>query len=233
MKGGRPAARGLESGNTGLHQPYPILVAKGSIFGRPIYKFLDAGETATRFYAGFLTKIPAGYNGVGAVTYSGGKLVVRKRERAGWGFVLEVNTMDELKDADSIRAHYGEPSHMAKAKQLARLDQHCRAFIHLSPFLVVATTDADGRVDVSPRGDAPGFVAVLDDKTLVVPDRVGNRRADTMLNVTANAHIALLFLVPGINETLRVNGTARVTVDPAVLAPLAANGKLPTAAVAS
>ena len=156
---------------------------------------------------------------------------VREGEREGRGFVLEVNTMDELKDADSIRAHYGEPSHMAKAKQLARLDQHCRAFIHLSPFLVVATTDADGRVDVSPRGDAPGFVAVLDDKTLVVPDRLGNRRADTMLNVTANVHIALLFLVPGINETLRVNGTACVTVDPAVLAALTANGKLPAAAL--
>jgi PPOX class probable FMN-dependent enzyme len=137
--------------------------------------------------------------------------------------------VNELENASSVRAYYGEPSHMAKAKQLDRLDRHCRAFIALSPFVIIATADAEGRADASPRGDAPGFVAVPDDKTLLLPDRIGNRRADTVLNVTANPHVGLLFLAPGINETLRVNGSARVTVDPAVLAPLAAGGKMPTA----
>ena len=135
--------------------------------------------------------------------------------------------MNELKDADSVRAHYGEPSHIAKAKQLDHLDQHCKAFIRLSPFVVVATVDADGRLDASPRGDAPGFVAVLDDRTLLIPDRRGNRRADTTMNVTTNPHIGLLFMVPGIDETLRVNGLVRVTIDPAALMPLAVRGKAP------
>jgi PPOX class probable FMN-dependent enzyme len=135
--------------------------------------------------------------------------------------------MNELTDADAVRAHYGEPSHIAKSKQLSRLDQHCRAFIELSPFVVVATTDANGRADASPRGDAPGFVAVLDENTLLIPDRTGNKRADSTINVTANPHVGLLFLVPGIHETLRVNGTVRVTVDPEVLAPLAVGGKVP------
>jgi PPOX class probable FMN-dependent enzyme len=137
--------------------------------------------------------------------------------------------MKELVDAGSVREHYGEPSHMVKAKQLVRLDQHCRAFIALSPFIVVATADASGRTDASPRGDAPGFVVVLDDTTLLIPDRRGNRRADTILNITENRHVGLLFLVPGINETLRVNGAVRVTIDPALLAPLAVAGKMPTA----
>ncbi len=133
--------------------------------------------------------------------------------------------MNELKDPDSVRAHYGEPSHMSKAKQLDHLDKHCRAFIELSPFVVVATVDASGRVDASPRGDAPGFVAVLDERNLLIPDRTGNKRADTTINVTTNPHVGLLFMVPGIDETLRVNGSVRVTIDPAVLLPFAVGGK--------
>jgi len=118
---------------------------------------------------------------------------------------------------------------MSKAKQLDRLDRHCKAFIALSPFLVIATTGVDGRADASPRGDAPGFVAVLDDWTLVVPDRTGNKRADTVLNLTATPFVGILFMVPGIHETLRVNGPARVTIDPAILDPLAVHGKTPVA----
>ena len=139
--------------------------------------------------------------------------------------------MTELRDAAAVRAHYGEPSHMGKAKQMARLDKHCRDFIALSPLVIVATVGADNRADASPRGDAPGFVAVLDDTTLLIPDRIGNRRADTALNIAANPQTGLLFLVPGINETLRVNGAASVTVDPAVLAPLAVAGKMPVAGI--
>ncbi len=136
---------------------------------------------------------------------------------------------DALTRPGAVRAHYGEPSPRAKAKQLARLDRHARAFIALSPFLVIASSDADGRGDATPRGDAPGFVAVLDDTTLLIPDRPGNRRADTMVNIAENPQIGLLFMVPGINETLRVNGRARMIVDADTLKPLAAGGKVPDA----
>ena len=115
------------------------------------------------------------------------------------------------------------------AKQLTRLDRHARAFIALSPFLVIASADAEGRCDATPRGDAPGFVAVLDEATLLIPDRIGNRRVDTMMNVAGNPQLGLIFLVPGINETLRVNGRAAMTRDAALLAPLAAQGKPPLA----
>jgi len=130
---------------------------------------------------------------------------------------------------DEVRAHYGEPSIRARAKQLTRLDQHARAFIALSPFLVIASSDKKGRGDATPRGDAPGFVAVLDDTTILVPDRPGNRRVDTMLNLVENPRVGLLFLVPGINETLRINGPARFTHDMDLLKPLAVNGKDPVA----
>ena len=108
-----------------------------------------------------------------------------------------------------------------------RLDRHARAFIALSPFVVIASSDAGGRGDATPRGDAPGFVAVLNDTTLLIPDRPGNRRVDTMLNVVENPGVGLLFLVPGIDETLRVNGRARFTADADLLQPLAAHDKMP------
>jgi PPOX class probable FMN-dependent enzyme len=127
----------------------------------------------------------------------------------------------------TLRELYGEPGEGAIKKQLPGLDRHCRAFIALSPFLVVASSGADGNCDASPRGDAPGFVAVLDDTTLLIPDRPGNRRVDTLGNVTGNPHVGLIFFVPGMNETLRVNGTVRITTDPALLEPLAVQGKVP------
>ncbi|MGA2113878.1 MAG: pyridoxamine 5'-phosphate oxidase family protein [Bryobacteraceae bacterium] len=139
--------------------------------------------------------------------------------------------MNELIEASAVREHYGEPSHMSTAKQLDHLDQYCRDFIALSPLIVMATSDARGRADASPRGDAPGFVAVLDDHTLLIPDRIGNKRADTVLNIMENPHVGLLFLTPGINETLRVNGTVRVTIDPDLLSPLSAAGKLPVCGI--
>jgi PPOX class probable FMN-dependent enzyme len=135
----------------------------------------------------------------------------------------------ELTGRASVRAHYGAPSEMSLAKELTRLDKHCRAFIALSPFVVLASSDAQGRCDSTPRGDAPGFVAVLDDVTLAIPDRSGNKRVDTMLNVMDNPRLGALFLVPGINETLRVNGRVRISLEPALLASMAVNGKLPNA----
>ena len=132
----------------------------------------------------------------------------------------------ELTDRASVRMHYGTPSEMSLAKELHRLDKHCRAFIALSPFVVLASADAQGRCDASPRGDAPGFVAVLNEQTLAIPDRTGNKRVDTMLNLTENPRIGALFLVPGVSETLRVNGRTRISLEPALLASMAVNSNI-------
>jgi PPOX class probable FMN-dependent enzyme len=135
--------------------------------------------------------------------------------------------MDDIVDLESLRAHFGEMTTLAAHKVLPRLDRHSRAFIALSPFLVLATADSDGGVDASPRGDAPGFVAMLDDTTLVIPDRPGNRRVDSFSNVIRHPGIGLIFFVPGFDETLRVNGTGRIVTEAALLAPLEAQGKVP------
>lgn len=126
---------------------------------------------------------------------------------------------------------YGEPVGLAKLKEIGFLDPHCRRFIALSPFLCIGTADADGRQDVSPRGDMPGFVQVLDEHTLAIPDRPGNNRLDTLKNLQANPNVGLIFLIPGIDETLRINGTAQLTDDADLLAAMAVNGKTPKAAI--
>lgn len=138
---------------------------------------------------------------------------------------------NSIRDRDALRAHYGEPSVLAARKSLDRLDAHCRRFIAASPFLVIATADASGAMDASPRGDAPGFVRVPDDRTLVIPDRPGNRRVDSLSNVVANPQVGLFFLVPGVNETLRVNGGAEISTDPKLLAEMAVRGKIPRSAL--
>ncbi len=130
-----------------------------------------------------------------------------------------------------LRGLFAPPADRVIRKQLSKLDKYCRRFIELSPFVCLATSDADGNSDVSPRGDAPGFVRVLDDRTLVIPDRRGNNRLDSLANIVSSPKVGLLFLVPGINETLRVNGTAKIVDDPDVLAAAEANGKRPTVAV--
>ena len=134
-----------------------------------------------------------------------------------------------ISNKDDLRGFFGEPSERAAKKDIGRLDKHCRNFIALSPFCVLSTADADGRADASPKGDAPGFVAVLDDHTLVIPDRPGNNRVDSMQNILDNPHVGLIFFVPGMNETLRVNGRARITTEAELLAPLAVRGKAPQA----
>jgi PPOX class probable FMN-dependent enzyme len=126
-----------------------------------------------------------------------------------------------------LRELVGEPSERARLKQLPALDAHCRAFIARSPFLLLGTANAAGTCDVSPKGDAPGFVPVLDATTLVIPDRPGNRRFDSLQNILENPHVGLLFLIPGMDETLRVNGIARLTRDPSVLDLMAVGGKQP------
>jgi uncharacterized protein len=130
-----------------------------------------------------------------------------------------------------LRALYGEPSELAARKAIPRLDRHCRRFIELSPFLVMATSDADGRCDASPKGDAPGFVQVPDERTILIPDRVGNNRVDSLQNILANPRIGLIFFLPGYQETLRVNGRAEISTDPTLLDATAHAGKPPKSVI--
>jgi len=131
----------------------------------------------------------------------------------------------------SLREIIGVPSARSVLKEQRSLDVHTRAFIAQSPFLLLATSDADGRCDVSPKGDAPGFVHVIDDRRIAIPERPGNKRLDGMLNILGNAHIGLLFIVPGREETVRVNGKARITRDPDLLNRCVAHGKVPLVAI--
>ncbi len=132
-----------------------------------------------------------------------------------------------LSDEPSLRELYPQPKGLAILKQLDRLDGHCRNFIAHSPLVVIGSTRAGRGTDVSPRGDAPGFARVLDDHTIAIPDRPGNNRLDTMSNIVTDAEVGLLFFIPGIDETLRVNGTARLTREPELLAAAAVNGREP------
>ena len=136
-----------------------------------------------------------------------------------------------ITDEAALRALFGETHTLARLKCLDALDTHARAFVARSPFVCLSTQDAEGRADVSPRGDPPGFVAVLDERTLAIPDRPGNNRLDSLSNILANPSVGLLFLVPGFEETLRVNGRARLSRDPALLEPLAVAGRAPTLAI--
>jgi PPOX class probable FMN-dependent enzyme len=133
--------------------------------------------------------------------------------------------MTEICNLAELRDRYGEPREIALKKELAHIDRYARDFIGRSPFVVVSTADADGFPDASPRGDAPGFVAVVDDYRLHLPDRPGNNRLDSFQNLLVNPRIALLFLVPGCRETIRVNGTARLLTEPALLEDHAVRGK--------
>jgi uncharacterized protein len=126
---------------------------------------------------------------------------------------------------------YPAPSALAKAKQIDHLDKHCRRFIELSPFLCLGSTNAEGKTDVSPRGDPPGFVKVLDSKTLAIPDRPGNNRIDSIKNLVDQPSVGMIFFIPGIEETLRVNGRAELSTDPRLLATMTVEGKTPKLAI--
>lgn len=136
--------------------------------------------------------------------------------------------MIRIETLEQLRTHYKAVSPRAAQKVLARLDRHCRSFIALSPFMMLATSSAAGAMDVTPRGDHPGFVAVEDDTTLLLPDRPGNNRLDSLTNLLENPGVGLLFLIPGVDETLRINGTAEIHVDPDLRARFAVGGKVPT-----
>jgi hypothetical protein len=132
-----------------------------------------------------------------------------------------------VKNEDELRQVLGHPNELSLGKEIHALDEHCRNFIARSPFLLIGTANADGKGDVSPKGDPAGFVQVLDDHTLVIPDRPGNRRADSLVNLLENPQVGLLFMVPGVEETLRINGTATIVRDEELLGRMSVNGKQP------
>src|SRR6476660_8528112 len=134
---------------------------------------------------------------------------------------------DLVTTEDALRAVVGTPSALALKKQLDVLDAHSQDFVAHAPFVLVATASAAGQCDVSPKGDAPGFVRVLDDHRLFVPERPGNRRFAGMRNILENPHVGLIFLIPGREETLRVNGRAYIVRDPVLLDRAVAMGKRP------
>ncbi|MGI9437282.1 MAG: pyridoxamine 5'-phosphate oxidase family protein [Geminicoccaceae bacterium] len=145
--------------------------------------------------------------------------------------MLDMPEGDVITDEAALRALFKTPSRLALLKELDHLDMHCRRFIELSPFLCLATFQENGGADNSPRGDHPGFVEVLDEKTLVLPDRPGNNRIDSLSNIVHNPHVGLLFFIPGFTETLRINGKAKLVTAPDLLARFAVDGREPGLAV--
>ena len=132
-----------------------------------------------------------------------------------------------MTEAQLREALGGEPAKVIREKIADRLNPLTRQFVERSPFVVVASGRPDGGLDVSPRGDPAGFVRILDERTLLLPDRPGNKLADTLTNLLADDRIALLFLIPGVNDTFRVNGRARIVDDPELLAASEVEGKVP------
>jgi PPOX class probable FMN-dependent enzyme len=136
-------------------------------------------------------------------------------------------TLTTIRDEEELRRLLGEPSDLVRAKVGDRLNELTRQFVDRSPFVLLATSSPDGTCDVSPRGDPPGFVRVLDEQTLILPERPGNRLADSLRNILANPRVGLIFVVPGVGDTLRVNGRATLVTDDELLAPSAVDGKVP------
>lgn len=136
-----------------------------------------------------------------------------------------------IADEEALRELYPATHRLAVQKMQETLGVHAQEFIRRSPFLCLGTQDLHGRADVSPRGDPPGFVSVLDDTTLAIPDRPGNNRLDSLSNIIANPAVGLLFMIPGFDDTLRVNGVARIVTDPTLLETMTVNKRVPTLAI--
>jgi len=136
-------------------------------------------------------------------------------------FNHQVTTEDELREI------LGYPSELVRHKVIDHLDEHCLHFIGMSPYLLMSTADINGECDVSPRGDAPGFVKIVDEQHLVIPERPGNRRMDSLRNILSNPQVGLLFLIPGLEETLRVNGSACIIRDDHLLSQMEVKGRRP------
>jgi PPOX class probable FMN-dependent enzyme len=140
--------------------------------------------------------------------------------------------MARITTIDELRSRYRDPVERVVRKELDRLDEHCREYIAASPFLVLATAGADGRLDASPRGDRAGFVQVLDDRTLLIPDWPGNNRLDSLTNLVEHPRAGLIFLIPGVDETLRVNGSVVIDDDGALRDRFATRGRRPAVVLA-
>lgn len=132
-----------------------------------------------------------------------------------------------ITDYSELRTVYKPPAPRAAQKVLDHLDDHCQNFIALSPLCILSSANADGQADASPRGDPPGFVQILDDKTLLLPDRPGNNQVDSLQNIVQNSGVGLLFFVPGMNETLRVKGKAEIVTDDDLLEPMKIRNRAP------
>jgi PPOX class probable FMN-dependent enzyme len=143
----------------------------------------------------------------------------------------EVDTEFAVKDEQSLRSLFPAITGLALLKSQTSLDKHSEAFIRRSPFLCIGTQDLNGRADVSPRGDPPGFVKILDQRTLAIPDRPGNNRLDSLVNILANPTVGLLFIIPGFDDTLRVNGQASLVTDPEVLEGMSIGDRSPKLAI--
>ena len=139
--------------------------------------------------------------------------------------------MSDLNTEADLRTVYKQPGGGAVGKDIAQIDAHFAHFISLSPFLCIGTAGENGLCDVSPRGGEPGFVHVIDARTLAIPDRPGNNRLDSLGNITRNPGVGLLFFVPGFEDTLRVNGVAHVTTEPELMARFTTDGKPPRSVV--
>jgi uncharacterized protein len=137
---------------------------------------------------------------------------------------METSSNYRITSTAQLRSIIGEPGELVPKKVMHVLDEIAADFISRAPFLVLATTDAEGNLDASPKGGSPGFVAVVDDLTLAIPDRKGNKLIFGLQNILVKPHVGLIFIIPGTDETLRVNGTAELTIEPALLARLAERG---------
>lgn len=140
--------------------------------------------------------------------------------------------MAKIETVDRLREIYRQPKELAARKVMTEFEEHSRRFIELSPFLVISTTGSDGIGDVSPRGDAPGFVKVMDDnRTVAIPDRRGNNRIDTLTNIVTNPSVGTIFFIPGVAEVMRVNGDASIHDDPNLCAEFEVKGKQPATVI--
>jgi uncharacterized protein len=144
--------------------------------------------------------------------------------------MLELSADEVIASEADLRARFKAPSELSLRKQLDHLDHNCRRFIALSPFLCLATSGEDG-IDNSPRGDVPGFVEVLDERTLLIPDRPGNNRLDSLANIVRNPQVGLLFFIPGVTEMLRINGRAKIVTRPDILELFAVNNRAPAVVI--
>ena len=140
---------------------------------------------------------------------------------------MDVRFEEVISTRERLREIVESPTHRVAGKTIDHIDDICQRFIAASPFVVVATRGADGRLDISPKGDPAGFVAVLDKRTLAIPDRLGNNRLDTFENILSNAEVGLFFIIPGNGDTLRVSGKGQIVRDRALQQRLAMNGKAP------